>query len=364
MPLTRRALLAAGVAAVASGSAACAAPPRLPAPPPGPPADAEPGTADELLAWLGSHPERVSLLVDDGRGAALERRADTARPVASAGKVVHLTAYAQAVVAGRLDPAATLPVADWERWYLPYTDGGAHPAALRRLGATASGAVTWDDVVGAMVRESDNAAPDLLRATLGDAALAAAAAAAGWTPWDAASLLGETLLAVLPEQAAEPRREVAARLAREYAGGGALREEAQDRTAASLADEPAAFRWAAGTPAGSVRQLAGLHRAAATGALDGPEVAGVVRGHLEAPLADRLAPGVLGIGTKGGSLPGVLSDALTLRRADGTTAVAAVSLDGLSPDEYARWGGGAVGTLTARLVTEPLLLAHAERTVP
>ncbi|MGQ0573725.1 MAG: serine hydrolase [Pseudonocardia sp.] len=371
MPLSRRALLgAAGVALVTAG---CAGPaPRLPGPPPasaGRPATAappapQPDSAEALLGWIRDHPARASLLVDDGRGGALDRLADTPRPVASAAKVVHLAAYARAVAAGRLDPAATVPVAEWERWYLPYTDGGAHPRALDRLGLTPAGVASWDRVVDAMVVDSDNAAPDLLRAELGDAALVEAAAAAGWAPLDLPSYLGETLLVTVPDRAGEPRRAVAVALASEFADGGPIREVALEQTARALADDDAVLRWAAGTPGATARQLAGLHLAAATDRFGSPAVAGIMREHLERPLAGRLPPGALGAGTKGGSLPGVLSEALTLRRGDGTVGVAVISLDGLARDEYDTLAGGALGTLAGRLLTEPLLLAHAARTLP
>lgn len=304
------------------------------------------------------------MLVDDGRGAQLERRADTARPVASAVKVVHLAAYARAVAAGRIDPTAPVPVREWERWYLPYTDGGAHPAALELLDATAESTVTWDQLVQAMIVSSDNAAPDLLRAELGDAALADAAAAAGWSPLDVPDFLGEMLLVTVPDRAGEPRREVAQRLAREFVDGGPIRGIALEQAAVKLADDDAVYRWAAGTHAATVRQLAGLHLSAATGRLDSPDVSDLVRGYLERLLADRLPPGALGAGTKGGSLPGVLSYAVTLRRGDGSVGVAAISLDGLTPDTDEAFGQGAVGTLAGRLLQEPILLAHTDATLP
>lgn len=300
--------------------------------------------------------------MDDGHGGRLERRADTARPVASANKVVHLTAYSRAVVAGRLDPAATVPVREWERWYLPDTDGGAHPAAVQMLGTTSAGTAGWDQLVQAMIVSSDNAVPDL-RAELGDAALVDAAAAAGWSPLDLPSCLGETLLVTVPGRAGEPRRQVAAMPAGEFADGGPIRQVAL-ATREPTDDDTVVYRWAGGTPAATVRRLAGLHLAAATDRLDSPEVSGLVRGYLERSPAHRLPPGALGSGSKGGSLPGVLSYVVTLRRVDGSVGVAAISLDGLSADTYRSLRTSAVGTLACRLLQEPILLARTATTLP
>ena len=91
--------------------------------------------------------------------------------LASTIKIVVLAAYAREVAAGRLDPHAELPIREWERFYLPGTDGGAHAAALAALGiptdqdgfaSNPEAAVSWDRIAQAMIRSSDNAATDLL----------------------------------------------------------------------------------------------------------------------------------------------------------------------------------------------------------
>ncbi|MBW0119460.1 hypothetical protein I4J48_29875, partial [Pseudonocardia sp. KRD-169] len=88
-----------------------------------------------------------------------------------------------------------------------------------------------------------------------------------------------------------------------------------------------------GAWAGSATQLAALHRAVATDAL-GPVASGIARGHLERAVADRLPPGVLGLGQKGGGLPGILSHAATIRRDDGTVGVSVLTLSGLPQQAY------------------------------
>lgn len=100
---------------------------------PAPPA-ADPATAEGWLGWIAAHPGDVALIVDDGRGGRLEHRASDASPSASASKVIHLLAYADAVAAGRLDPEGPVTLAEWEAWYLPGLDGGAHVDALTALG--------------------------------------------------------------------------------------------------------------------------------------------------------------------------------------------------------------------------------------
>ncbi len=343
MPLTRRRFL--GAAALMGVATGCATPAAAR---PDPVID----SAEALIAWIAAHPGNASLLVDDGQGTAFSLSPDRARPIGSASKVVHLTAYAQAVVAGRLDPDARVTVAEWERWYVPATDGFAHPKALQSLGLGPDGSARWDDVAAVMIDFSDNSAADLLRATLGDAALTAAATSAGWSGFDIPSFAGGALLAPTGlDPAGVPagtnRRVAEIDAARAYADDPAQHAAAAQRAAAieaaaaaTPAPSPApdsalepALRWFDGSPGGTATQLAGIHRRAETGQL-GMEVSPVVRRHLERVLAKKLPAGVLGAGQKGGNLPGLVTNAFTLRRADGTVGVSVLMLSGLAWEPY------------------------------
>lgn len=80
---------------------------------------------------------------------------------------------------GTLSLAKTVSVSDWEEWYVPLLDGGAHSRALHHLGvgdrdgaaADLTQRVSVSDLVEVMIRFSDSAAPDLLRTIVGDVAL-------------------------------------------------------------------------------------------------------------------------------------------------------------------------------------------------
>ncbi|GAA1307970.1 serine hydrolase [Pseudonocardia xinjiangensis] len=374
MTLSRRQLIVT-TALLAVGTACTAAPPATTTPAQPRPID----SADALVDWIAAHPGAASVLVDDGRGRRVAHLADRSRPLASAAKVVHLTAYAQAVVAGRLDPDARVSVAEWERWYVPGTDGSAHRQALQMLGVGPDDTVRWDDLVAVMTAASDSAVPDLLRETLGDAALVAAATAGGWTAPDLPSFGGEGLLTPGaftddPPPGPADRRAAAVAALRRYAGDPAWRAAVAQRAAAieAAAQDPAAqaappaadpaldrlMEWFDGGPAGTVAQLAGMHRAAATDGF-GAEVAAIVRGHLERPLADRLPPGVLGAGQKGGSLPGILTNAVTVRRADATVGVAVVALSGMPlPDYQQALTAGAPLLLSQQVLLDDALLTR------
>ncbi|MBF6328560.1 serine hydrolase [Nocardia transvalensis] len=271
--------------------------------------------------WLGQihqDPDNISIAVDDGHGRTVGRRVDDQQPIASAVKVVPLAAYARAVAAGTLDPQERIPVTEWERWYFPGTDGAAHEHARTRLPGDT---VTLDQMVSAMIRESDNAVPDYLRDRLGDRALIDAADAGGWHDYLPSSKLGDVIRLL------EPGVGDAWTAARRYANDQAYRAAMQSKPLPPSYDYLAS--WAHTTPTGSARQLASMHRAIATGSF-GPG-ADIARAQLEwQPAPD----GFVAMGFKGGSYPGILTDAFYLRRADGTVATAVLLNRHMSETEY------------------------------
>lgn len=285
--------------------------------------------------WLGlieQSPETVSLVVDDGRGHVVEHRHDEQQALASAVKVVHLAAYARAVAGGELDADEQVPLLDWERWYVPGTDGGAHPAALDRLGIANDGVsatdltatVRLDDMVTAMIQESDNAVPDYLRYRLGDDALVEAAAAGGWEGFEAPTLV-TTVLAVFDPALGEGDQWATAQ---RWAFDEQFRADTSAEVQIPAYEDQAASVEQVGAK-GSAAQLDSLYRSLADGSFGaGADIALRQLEYLPAP------DGAEGLGFKGGNLPGVLNQAFELRREDGTVATAVWLTDGLPADRY------------------------------
>ena len=145
-------------------------------------------TSEAVLTFLeneiNSRSDSISLVVgtanaDGSLNEDFSYNADAALPLASTMKIIVLAAYAQEVVEGNLDPETEISTSEWEAYYLPYTDGSAHPAALEALGietdelgfATSEQAVSLDDIAAAMITNSDNAATDYLIDLVGEDAL-------------------------------------------------------------------------------------------------------------------------------------------------------------------------------------------------
>jgi beta-lactamase class A len=295
-------------------------------------------TVEGWLGWLAEHPDQVAVVFDDGRGATIDHRSGEPQPLASAVKVVHLAAYATAVRDGVVSAEQPVHVGDWERWYLPGTDGGAHVGALQRLGVPHDGVravdpratVPLDAVVSAMVQESDNAAPEFLVDLLGADAVSAAAASGGWPDAPVPNRLGSYLRLLDPTLTDE--HEAARRYLEDPTEAGRLQ-------ALPLPGLEAQVSWAETTTSGTAGDLAALHTSLSAG--DPP----AAREHLEwqAPPA-----GYAGMGFKGGSLPGVLTEAFTVRRDDGSTGVGVLLVEGMEPQEW-------VATLQAQSPHQQLL---------
>ncbi|MDL5154474.1 serine hydrolase [Actinomycetospora termitidis] len=312
------------------GSAEAPRAAALPANPPRP-AGCTPPTSTDLTkpgGWLNrivSAPQTVGLVVDDGRGRVVSHEADSPMVLASAVKVVHLTAYAAAVADGRIRPDERVSRADWERWYVAGTDGGVHPLALQRLGPGPD--YTVDQLVSAMIQDSDNAAPDWLRARLGDDALRAAAASTGWNDVDLPNYAGAAARLARPDlaPAGAPREQLAqvdAQLGRRVADDPAFHAEVEQRLATAAQQDPERYvadsqAWSTTNSRGTAAQLYGLYRAIATGTVPGADVA--VR-HLTWQ-----GPTEVGtLGFKGGTFVNVLTFGSFLRRPDGSTGYAVI----------------------------------------
>jgi D-alanyl-D-alanine carboxypeptidase len=269
--------------------------------------------AAALLAWIDSHREHVGLAAYEvgEPQAGIYLAADERFSLASTRKVLILAAYARAVVAGAMSRSERVAIDDVDRWYLHGTDGGAHLQAIQdwtARGRIEAGAVTLDDIAWAMIRWSDNAAADYLLARVGADAVAALAREMGMAQQEPGGpILGEYLAwARLPADEwlaldADQRAERATRLA------DASRPEAQ--AAVPMPALEVQRRLATRNPRGTPREWAALMARLETDSSDA--VTEVLRDTLEWPLIvfpDNQSE-LRRLGTKGGSLPGLVTEA-------------------------------------------------------
>ena len=129
--------------------------------------------ARNLLDFCLRHPEACSISIDyqkGGTGYQIDYNGTRLNPLASTVKVIHLLAYANAVDDNRIVAGQAVDLDEWARFWIGQ-DGGALASAYARLGSPPN-SVTNDQIVSAMIQDSDNAAPDYLLNKLGSDYLA------------------------------------------------------------------------------------------------------------------------------------------------------------------------------------------------
>lgn len=117
---------------------------------------------EDLVRYLEAHPDRYALAAWDvgNEDGGVFHDADTAWPLASTVKIIPLALASEELAAGRWD--ASTPTPEVEAFYLPGTDGEAHPRASRD-----GGTATLGGAIHGMIRFSDNAATDAILFRLG-----------------------------------------------------------------------------------------------------------------------------------------------------------------------------------------------------
>ena len=119
-----------------------------------------PTDAERMLSFCLDNAEKCAFSVDHlTEGWERHWNADRPQVTASVFKLLTLIAYAEAVVDDTIDPESQVTRDEWAAAWIG-RDGDNLLAAWRRLSEPAS--LSVDQLVGAMMRNSDNAAPDWL----------------------------------------------------------------------------------------------------------------------------------------------------------------------------------------------------------
>jgi hypothetical protein len=309
-------------------------------------------------------------------------------PLASAVKLIHLVAYAEAVAAGRPDPFANVWLRDLEAYYQPGLDLRSHLNAIE--GMEEAGrvfaqppAVLLDAVPQMMIEYSSNAATDYLHMLLGQATIEQTAVDLGLTSQSApCPFLGQFLaMANHTDPLATDISTVRYYLANpdEY-GAAVIALTAAFSTDETFRREAIAWRSQTGRPNGRTQSFfaanlnahgspadyAALLARIAQNGLSNPDSSYLARRYLEWPM--RFEPNqalFTNLGYKNGYLPGVITTLYyAYRPGEATPVVLALFFheldtttyrnwrDTLPHDELARWllsNPAAIATLRAAL---------------
>lgn len=125
---------------------------------------------DTYLAFLEQHPGDAALQIFRNDRPLVSYHADRIMPLASTVKILIAIEYARQVAAGIQNPEELIPETLLDRFYVPGTDGGAHPAwklFLQKEQIDLQKGIPLKEVVNGMIIFSSNADAEYLMDKLG-----------------------------------------------------------------------------------------------------------------------------------------------------------------------------------------------------
>lgn len=125
---------------------------------------------DPVVDFLKANPGRSALYLIRNDTVLISLRPDQPMPLASTLKTIIAVEFARQVAAGRLSATERVPLADLDLYYLPRTDGNAHPnwktmVAQQKLDSAET--VSLLEVAKGMIQFSSNANTEYLTDRLG-----------------------------------------------------------------------------------------------------------------------------------------------------------------------------------------------------
>ncbi|WP_199136113.1 serine hydrolase [Pedobacter sp. ASV12] len=122
---------------------------------------------DELVSFIQQNPQKASIYLIEGGQTTVSWNSNQVMPLASAAKTIIAITFAKQVATKKISPATKVAVQDLAKYYIPNTDGQAHPSWLKSIGKSAADSVTLLQVAQGMIKFSSNANTEYLQDLLG-----------------------------------------------------------------------------------------------------------------------------------------------------------------------------------------------------
>ncbi|WP_270166406.1 serine hydrolase [Paenibacillus sp. SYP-B4298] len=127
-------------------------------------------TEEHVLQFLLEHPDRSSLYIIENDRVIVNYQSDRKMPLASVVKIIIAVEFAEQAADEQLDIHERVGLGELERFYIPGTDGAAHPEWLddmKQNGYIQDGQVPLLQVAKGMIQYSSNANTEYLLERLG-----------------------------------------------------------------------------------------------------------------------------------------------------------------------------------------------------
>ena len=123
-----------------------------------------------VAEFIKKNPERSSVCWQRNDTLLADIRSNKKMPLASTVKIIIAIEFAQQAANGKLNPEEAIPLSDLALFYIPDTDGGAHPdwlAEMQKQGKIQGNTVKLMEITKGMILFSSNANTEFLMQKLG-----------------------------------------------------------------------------------------------------------------------------------------------------------------------------------------------------
>ncbi|MFN3426542.1 MAG: serine hydrolase [Candidatus Thermochlorobacter sp.] len=123
---------------------------------------------NKILNFIKLNPEKSSILLVRNDTIFASRNVDKVMPLASTVKIIIAIEYAEQCANGKLNPDELVSLSDLDKFYIPNTDGGAHPSWLKSVkDKITEGKISIREIAKGMIKFSSNANTEWLLNKLG-----------------------------------------------------------------------------------------------------------------------------------------------------------------------------------------------------
>ncbi|MEZ0484703.1 serine hydrolase [Fibrella aquatica] len=312
------------------------------------PTQAQTANTDPVVDFIRNNPTRSALYVVRNDTVLVSQRPNQKMPLASAVKTIIAIEFAKQAAAGKIDVTERIPLADLDLYYLPNTDGGAHPGWKQQLTAQqliSGQTVALLEVAKGMIQFSSNANTEYLMDRLGLDAINANLKTLNLPNHDPIYPIVSALFlySIPPSDSAKTRRETQQLSAKAYAAQcntihTRLKQDKSGTLKQTFIFPSMALQkvWSDRLPASTVQEYASVMQKINARTYFSPAVQTILDAVMEWPLA--VNPGnkevYKHIGMKGGSTAFVLTNAFYAETIKGNRVAAAVFFNNLTDTEF------------------------------
>ncbi|MFD2285532.1 D-alanyl-D-alanine carboxypeptidase [Pedobacter petrophilus] len=122
---------------------------------------------DDVIKFIKDNPKKASIVLIENGKETLHFSGNQIMPLASAAKTIIAVEFSNQAAAKKLNPDQNIAISELNKYYIPFTDGGAHTEWLKSLKKKKGDSVSLLQIAKGMIQFSSNANTEYLEDLLG-----------------------------------------------------------------------------------------------------------------------------------------------------------------------------------------------------